>query len=160
MTGETGRNLSYGFLAIGSVAVASIIGQVATYPNLVSWYASLTKPWFTPPNWIFGPVWTTLYVLMAYALWRILRLPQGDQRSSALAAFFSQLGLNALWPWMFFGANSTALGLFNIVPQLAIIFLTIWLFLRIDRVAAWCLLPLSVWVTYATVLNAALWWLN
>jgi translocator protein len=97
---------------------------------------------------------------MAYGLWRILRLPGTEQRRAALAAFFTQLGLNALWPWMFFGANSTALGLVNIVPQLAIIFLTIWLFYRLDRLAASCLVPLGLWVAYASCLNAALWFLN
>lgn len=160
MTRERRREIGYGLLAIVSVIAASLIGQVATYPNLASWYANLIKPWFNPPNWIFAPVWSTLYLLMAYAVWRILRLEKSEQRSGALAAFFSQLALNALWPWMFFGANSTALGLLNIVPQLAIILLAIWLFLRLDRLAAWCLVPLALWVTYATLLNASLWWLN
>ena len=72
----------------------------------------------------------------------------------------AQLGLNALWSWMFFGLNSTALGLVNIIPQLAMILLTIVLFHRLDGVAAWCLSPLVVWVGYATLLNASLWWLN
>ena len=152
--------LGYATLAIVSVVAASLVGQVAT-ANLNSWLASLIKPWFAPPNWIFGPVWTVLYILMAFAVWHILRLPRGTKhRSAALAAFFSQLGLNALWPWMFFGANSTGLGLFNIIPQLAIILLSVWLFFQLDRLAGWCLVPLGLWVGYAAILNGAYWWLN
>jgi tryptophan-rich sensory protein len=77
-----------------------------------------------------------------------------------LAAFFGQLVLNAAWSWMFFGANSTLLGLLNIVPQLVLIVVTIALFHRPDRIAAWCLVPLAAWVAYATLLNGSLWWLN
>lgn len=155
------RNIGWAVLALGAVAVTSVVGQLATYPNLATWYAGLAKPAFNPPNAVFAPVWTTLYVLMAFAAWRILRLPAATPgRGVALAAFFAQLALNAVWSWMFFGANSTLLGLVNIVPQLAFILATIVLFHRIDRIAAWCLIPLACWVAFATVLNASLWWLN
>ena len=155
------RDIGLAALALGAVAATSLLGQLATYPNIATWYAGLTKPSFNPPNWIFAPVWTTLYVLMAFAVWRILRLPSPTRgRGAALAAFFGQLVLNAAWSWMFFGANSTLLGLINIVPQLALILATIVLFHRLDRIAAWCLVPLACWVAYATLLNASLWWLN
>ena len=155
------RDIGFAALALGAVAVTSLLGQFATYPAIASWYAGLTKPSFNPPNWIFAPVWTTLYVLMAFAAWRILRLPSDTRgRGAALAAFFAQLVSNAAWSWMFFGANSTLLGLINIVPQLALIVVTIVLFRRLDRIAAWCLVPLACWVAYATLLNASLWWLN
>ena len=155
------RDIGLAALALGAVAATSLLGQFATYPNIATWYAGLAKPPFNPPNWIFAPVWTTLYVLMAFALWRILRVPSDRQgRRAALAAFFGQLVLNAAWSWMFFGANSTLLGLINIVPQLALIVATIVLFHRLDWIAAWCLMPLACWVAYATLLNASLWWLN
>lgn len=148
-------------LAVICVAAASVIGQLATYSNLTPWYAGLVKPAFNPPNWIFAPVWTTLYVLMAFAVWRVLRLRRKTPaRRLGLFLFFAQLALNASWPWMFFGAHSPALGLLNIVPQLVVILVTIIVFLRLDRIAAWCMMPLGVWVGFATALNFAIWSLN
>ena len=154
------RGAGLALIAIAAVATAMVVGQIATYPNLAPWYASLTKPSFTPPNWIFGPVWTTLYLLMAFSVWRILRLPDGSMRRTALTLFFIQLALNAAWSWMFFAANSPLLGLVNIVPQFALIVATVVLFYRLDRLAAYCLLPLSAWVAFATVLNFSIWLLN
>jgi len=156
-----GRDLGFGALAVIAVATASVVGQLATYPNLAPWYAGLAKPSFNPPNWIFAPVWTTLYVLMAFAVWRILRLPKASaERSLALTLFFIQLALNAAWSWMFFGANNTFLGVINIVPQFLIILATVVAFHRLDRMAAWCLVPLASWVAFAGILNVAIWRLN
>ena len=155
------RDLGFGFLAIIAVAATSVVGQLATYPNLASWYAGLVKPSFNPPNWVFGPVWTTLYLLMASAVWRILRLPaESAERRWALSLFFAQLALNAAWSWMFFAARNPLLGLINIVPQILVIIATIVAFYRIDRIAGWCLMPLATWVCFATVLNFAIWKLN
>jgi tryptophan-rich sensory protein len=122
------RGAGLALIAIAAVATAMVVGQIATYPNLAPWYASLTKPSFTPPNWIFGPVWTTLYLLMAFSVWRILRLPDGSMRRTALTLFFIQLALNAAWSWMFFAAHSPLLGLVNIVPQFALIVATLAVF--------------------------------
>src|SRR5678815_3600010 len=117
-------DLLYAVVAVASVAGASIVGQLATYSNLEPWYAGLNKPTFNPPNWVFAPAWTGLYLLMALAVWRVLRLRvRRSGRREALIVFFTQLFLNAAWPWMFFGANSPLLGLINIVPQLAAILL-------------------------------------
>ena len=99
-----GRDIGFGALAVIVVAAASVAGQLGTYPNLAPWYAGLAKPSFNPPNWIFAPVWTTLFVLMAFSVWRILRLPRTSTRGTALALFFIQLALNAAWSWMFFAA--------------------------------------------------------
>ena len=156
------RDIVFALSAIGAVAVTSFIGQIATYPNLVPWYAGLTKPSFNPPNWIFAPVWTTLYALMAFALWRILRVqkPPDTRRNYAIGLFSLLLVLNAAWSWMFFWAHSPLLGLVNIVPQFAVILATIFSFARLDGFAAACLLPLAAWVAFAGVLNAAIWLLN
>ena len=148
-------------MAIIAVAAASGIGQLATFPNLAPWYAGLVKPSFNPPNWVFAPVWTTLYVLMAFAVWRILRLPEASAaRRLALTLFFVQLALNAAWSWMFFGVHNLLLGAINIVPQLLVIVATVVAFHRLDRIAAWCLAPLVAWVAFASVLNIAIWQLN
>ena len=158
VTGPRDEPVAAGF---GLVAAASVLGQIATYPNLATWYAGLAKPPFNPPNAIFAPVWTTLYVLMAFALWRVLRLPaETPGRGAAIALFVAQLALNAAWSWMFFAAHSPLLGLVNIVPQLGAILATIAAFWRLDRPAALGLVPLACWVTFAGVLNFALWRLN
>jgi len=98
---------------------------------------------------------------MAFAVWRILRLPrESSLRDRALLLFYLQLALNAAWSWMFFGTHSPLLGLINIVPQFVVILFTLALFRRLDRIAAWCLLPLALWVGFASVLNCSIWWLN
>jgi tryptophan-rich sensory protein len=153
-------NLRFAVIAIGAVAATSVMGQVATYPNLEPWYAGLSKPIFTPPNWVFAPVWTSLYALMAFAFWRILRTPETTQRRTAIILFALLLVANAAWSWMFFGANSPILGLINIGPQLAIIGATIAAFWILDRAASLLLVPLATWVAFAAVLNFSIWRLN
>ncbi|MBD9638557.1 tryptophan-rich sensory protein [Ensifer sp. ENS07] len=148
-------------LAIVPVAATSILGQMATYPNIASWYSALDKPSFNPPNWVFAPVWTTLYILMAYAAFRLLILPtRTPGRLAALTLFYVQLALNALWSWMFFAMQSPAAGLVNIIVQIGIILTTIVQAWRVDKKAALCLVPLAAWVSFAAVLNFAIWFLN
>jgi translocator protein len=154
------RTVISALVAVGAVVTASILGQIATYPNLSPWFAGLAKPSFNPPNWVFAPVWTTLYALMAFALWRILRLRGSSLRTTAVSLFFIQLALNAAWSWMFFWAHSPLLGLINIIPQFLAVLATIAAFARLDRLAAWCLVPLALWVSYASILNFWLWRLN
>jgi tryptophan-rich sensory protein len=155
------RDGAFAALAVAVVASVSLLGQIATYPNLAPWYAGLIKPAFNPPNWLFAPVWTALYALMAFALWRILRLPASmPGRTAALSLFFLQLALNAAWSWMFFWAHSPLLGLVNIVPQLAFVLATLVALVGVDKWAAWCLAPLAAWVAYASILNFSIWWLN
>jgi translocator protein len=135
------RDIGSGAFAIVSVAAASIAGQVATTPNIADWYDGLVKPSFNPSNWVFAPVWTALYALMALAFWRILRLPPSPARSGAIALFFVQLLLNASWSWLFFAAHSPLT--INIVPQWLAIVATIVAFRRLDPLAGWCLVPLA-----------------
>jgi translocator protein len=155
------RDLGFAAVALGTVAGALIVGQLATFPNLAPWYAGLAKPSFNPPNWIFGPVWTVLYLLMAFAVWRVLRLPgRTSARRLALTLFFLQLALNVAWSFMFFSAHSPLLGMLNIVPQWISIVATTAIFYRVDRIAALCLLPLVAWVAFAVVLNFTILKLN
>jgi translocator protein len=143
------------------VAAVSALGSLATVPNIPTWYAGLEKPGFTPPNWVFGPVWTVLYAMMALALWRILSLPRGlPGRSGAVAVFFAQLALNGLWSWAFFAARSPLAGLIVILALIVAIIATIRAFQPLDRGAAWLLAPYLAWVAYATALNGAIWRLN
>lgn len=147
-------------LPIAAVVAASVLGQIATFPHLAPWYASLAKPPFNPPNWIFGPVWTALYVLMAFAAIRILWRPDSPARTRALVLFALQLFFNVAWSWMFFAAENPLLGLVNIVPQLALVVATFLAFYRLDRPAGYAIAPLVGWVSFAMVLNASIWWLN
>ena len=147
-------------IPVAVVIAVSILGQIATFPNIAPWYQGLNKPPFNPPNWIFGPVWTTLYGLMAFAAIRIHRLPRSADTRRALTLFYGQLALNAAWSWMFFAAHSPLLGLINIVPQLALVIATAVAFYRIDRLAGIAIAPLALWVGFATLLNASVWWLN
>lgn len=148
-------------LAILPVAAASGLGSLATLPNIPTWYATLVKPPLTPPNGVFGPTWTLLYALMAYALWRILSYPpQTPGRNRATAWFFVQLGLNAAWSWAFFALHSPALGLLVIAALLGALGATIRHVRQLDRLAAWLLAPYFAWVLFATYLNLGVWWLN
>lgn len=126
------------------------------------WFDALNKPAFQPPGWLFGPVWGVLYLLMACAIWLVntqLRAAR-KTRVRARQAFFAQLLLNALWTPVFFGAHQLALALGVIVLLDALVVLTIRRFARIERRAAWLLVPYLAWLAFATLLNASLWWLN
>src|SRR5664279_3437762 len=140
------RDIGVAVLPVVAVIAASLLGQLATFPNLAPWFAGLVKPSFNPPNWVFGPIWTTLYALMAFAAWRILRLPPSPARRSALILFSGQLVLNVTWSWMFFAAHSPLLGLVNVIPQFFVIVATLVAFAQLDRIAGWCLAPLALWV--------------
>ena len=147
--------------AILPVVLAAALGSLATQPNIPTWYATLAKPAFTPPNWVFAPVWSLLYLAMAAAVWRILSLPQAEPgRRAALTAFYVQLTLNAAWSFAFFAAHSPLIGLVVIVALLAAILWAVRRFASLDRLSAFLLVPYAAWVAYATALNAAIWWLN
>ncbi len=137
------------------------LGSLYTTPAIDSWYAGLQKPSFNPPNWVFMPVWTVLYVLMAVAAFLIWRSAAPiAQKAPALAAFAVQLGLNLLWSVLFFGLRKPAYALLEIVVLWAMIIVTMVLFNRVSRVAALLLTPYLAWVTFAAVLNSELWRLN
>ena len=161
-TGQTRRNpLRAAAISAGLVLTAAAIGNAATFANLKTWYAYLHKPAFTPPNWVFGPAWGTLYVLMAVAFWRILTLPDtARNKRFAVTSFLVQLALNASWSVVFFGMHSPAGALVVIALMIVAIVATLISFLRLDRPAALCLVPYLAWVCFATALNAGVWSLN
>ncbi|EGF90972.1 tspO/MBR family protein [Asticcacaulis biprosthecium C19] len=150
-------------LIVAAVVVlsAAVIGNLATFSGLVPWYASLNKPAFTPPNWLFGPVWSLLYLTMIFAFWRILTRPRATEgRGAAIAWFVVQMVLNGAWSVAFFGLQSPLLGLITIAALVVALVATILTSLKVDRIAGLMLLPYLAWVSFASLLNGAVWWLN
>ena len=148
---------------IVSVAIsqaAGLVGIIYTAPVIPTWYAALNKPFFNPPSWIFGPVWTTLYTLMGVALYLVWRTPKGKARTYGIAWFMVQLVLNALWSKLFFGLQNPLYGLVGIVLLLASIIMSTIYFRKVSAPAAWLMAPYIVWVSFATLLNASIWYLN
>jgi translocator protein len=145
------------FFLVATLAVGFLAGQVTT-PNIPSWYNHLDKPSFNPPNWIFAPVWTLLYVMMAVAAWRVWRVK--GIRSPALGLWVLQLGLNFAWSFIFFGAHAPGLALAELVILWVTLFATLISFGRIEKPAGWILIPYLAWVTFAGVLNFWVWQLN
>jgi tryptophan-rich sensory protein len=140
---------------------AAALGSLATLPNIPTWYAGLEKPFFTPPNAVFGPVWTILYGLMAIAGWLAWRADAIEvDRKAALTAFGVQLVLNVAWSLAFFGMHNTLAGLGVIVLLLAAILWTIAAFRLVSKLAAALMLPYLAWVGFATALNAGIYVLN
>ena len=125
-----------------------------------AWYASLVKPSWNPPNAIFGPVWSVLYVLMAVAAWLVWRKAGFNGAGPALILFVVQLALNALWSYLFFGKHLPDLAFIDIVALWTAIIVVATLFWRVDHVAGWLMAPYVVWVTFASYLNFVLWRLN
>lgn len=147
----------------GLVAVCLGVGAVGgaiTSLSVDTWYADLRKPPFNPPNWIFAPVWTALYVLMAVAAWRAWRRAGFKGGETALLVFTCQLFLNLTWSALFFGFKEVELALIGIVVLLVLIVVNTRLFWRIDRLAGALFVPYAAWVAFATALNAAIWVLN
>jgi tryptophan-rich sensory protein len=136
------------------------IGGAVTATSVSTWYQVLQKPPFNPPDWVFAPVWTALYVMMAIAGWRVWRCGRSEAGRLALAVFAVQLGLNLIWSFLFFGLREIGPALVEIVVLLLAIIANTVLFWRIDRLAGMLFVPYALWVTYATALNASLWLLN
>ena len=125
-----------------------------------AWYASLAKPSWNPPNAIFAPVWSVLYVLMGVAAWLVWRRAGFSGAGVSLALFVVQLVLNALWSYLFFGLHRPDIAFFDIVALWVMILVVTVLFWRVDRLAGGLMLPYVVWVTFASYLNYVLWRLN
>ena len=146
-------------IAAVPVLAAFAAGNLATFPNL-PWYQTLRKPPFNPPDWVFGPAWTVLYILMAVAFYRVLALSARPGRTAAIAAFLMQIALNAGWSLAFFAAHDPALGLAVILALLVAILVTGVLFYRLDQLAGLCFVPYVAWVCFATALDGAITGLN
>lgn len=136
------------------------LGGLATESSVGTWYQELEKPSFNPPNWLFGPVWTVLYALIAVAGWSVWRLRPSSSVAVALGLFALQLALNLAWTVVFFGLRAPGAALIGIGLLLAAVVANTVAFWRLDRSAAVLLFPYVGWVAFAALLNAAIWRLN
>ena len=152
MNNQNIANLLLIVFAITPVAAAAVAGNLATIPNIPHWYSKLKKPSFNPPNWIFAPVWTGLYLLMAYAFFRVLR-SEANAVGFAVTMFLIQISLNGVWSWVFFSHHSLRGGLVVIAALWGAITITIVAFWEIDHIASFLLWPYLLWVSFAAILN-------
>jgi len=150
--------------AVILIAVTLLVGSVgalATASSVTTWYVGLNKPGFCPPKAIFGPVWTTLYILMTVAAWRVWRAARGTGRARIpLVLYAAQLGLNLAWSLIFFGLRQAGFALIEIAVLLAAILAAAAAFWRVDRAAGLMMAPYAAWVVFASALNVDIWRLN
>lgn len=147
-------------LFLGLCLGAGGIGAIATTPEIAGWYQSLDKPSWNPPNAVFGPVWTTLFVMIAIAGWIIWKREGIQGARLPLTLFFLQLALNVAWSWIFFGMHQPGWAFLEIVVLWCAIAATVIAFSRTSKPAAFLLLPYLAWVAFASLLNYTIWQLN
>ncbi len=145
---------------IAWLALVFTASLTSVFVSTGGWYAELNKPSWNPPNWIFGPVWTVLYIMMAVAAWRVWLQGGWKGQRTPLTLFLIQWGLNALWTPLFFGFHLLGWAFVEILVLLVFIILTIRAFHPVDRIAALLLVPYAAWVGFASVLNFTIWWMN
>ena len=145
---------------ITPVAVGAVSGFF-TAREIPVWYQTISKPAWNPPNWIFGPVWTTLYVMMGIALFLVWKSETNPIiKKTAITLFISQLILNFFWSFIFFNQHQIGWALVEIIGMWIFILLTIFAFAKVSKTAAWLLVPYISWVSFATILNYTIWKLN
>ena len=140
--------------------VVAGVGGAVTNGSLGDWYPALKKPAWTPPDWVFGPVWTVLYLMMAVAAWLVWKTSGWPRARVAIGLFAAQLALNLAWSWLFFGLRSPGLAAVEVLVLWLAIAATAAAFLRHSRLAAALLLPYLAWTTYAAALNWVIFWIN
>jgi benzodiazapine receptor len=147
-----------------SIAIPLLIGATSgffTVTGVDSWYQTINKPSWNPPNWIFGPVWTTLYVMMGIALFLVWKEDiSSELKKIAVTFFIVQLVLNFFWSFIFFNQQQPGWALVEIAVLWVFILLTIFAFAQVNKTAAWLLVPYISWVSFATILNYTIWQLN
>lgn len=145
-----------------SIAIPQIVagaGAYFTVSGIGSWYQTIQRPTWNPPSWLFGPVWTTLYVLMGIALYLVWKSAASNKRS-AISLWSVQLVVNFLWSFLFFNQHQIGGALIDLVILWLLLLLTIFAFAKINKAAAWLLVPYISWVTFAGILNYTIWMLN
>jgi translocator protein len=156
------KPFSAGILAIFLLlpVLIGVTASFATASSVSSWYIELNKPFFNPPNWLFGPVWTLLYLMMGVSSWLVYRSPASASRTLSLDTYGFMLFLNFCWSFLFFGFQMPGLAFIEIVFLWAIIVAMIIQFGRVSRLAALLQIPYLIWVSFASVLNGSIWYLN
>ena len=155
------RSEGIGLLVALAVCLGTgALGALITTPEIDGWYRSVAKPAWTPPDWVFGPVWTTLYVLMAIAVWLVWVRRRPGESIFPIGTFGLQLALNLGWSWLFFGLHRPGWASAEILVLLAAIVETALQFRRSSSAAAWLLVPYMAWVSFAAALNISIWRLN
>jgi translocator protein len=139
---------------------AAVLGSILTSSSVETWYADLRKPPFNPPNWVFAPVWSTLYFLMALSAWLVWRKADWGGASLALTLFFAQLAMNVAWSGLFFGLRRPGTALVEIVFLFGAVVATALAFRSISGLAFWLMVPYALWVAFAALLNFKIWQLN
>lgn len=155
------RGLRIALVVFTCLTIGYLSGMV-TRESITTWYPTLVKPVFNPPNWIFAPVWTVLYILMGVAggmVWNRIETDEANVKRGFMF-FIIQLGLNALWSYLFFGLHNPLLAFIEVILLWLMILETYNQFKKIDKTAALLLLPYLGWVSFATVLTGSIWWLN
>lgn len=141
--------------------IAGSIGSFLSFNSIGEWYANIAKPWFTPPGWVFGPVWLILYAMMGTAAWLVARRGWGTPGvKAALLLFLVQLAVNSFWTYAFFGLRNPLFGLIVIILLLGLVAADIFLFYRLSPAAGWLMVPYMLWGSFATALTAGIWQLN
>lgn len=138
----------------------SVVGGLVTEHAVETWYQTLAKPGVNPPDWVFGPVWTVLYGLMAVAAWLVWASADNVARRRGIVWFCAQLAVNLMWSFVFFGARMLGLAVVDIALLWALIAVTMVFFFKVSRAAGWLMVPYLGWVTFAGYLNWAVWMMN
>lgn len=147
-------------MSVGICLGAAGLGSILTTPSIDPWYRALRKPYWTPPNWAFGPVWTALYLSMGVAAWLVWRRDGFSHAKLPLMLFLIQLALNVAWSGIFFGLRLVGVAFLEVVLLWLFILSTTIAFWPVSRMASWLMVPYLTWVTYAAALNAAIWRMN
>lgn len=145
---------------VGGVLLIGTISGLANAGSINGWFSTLNKPSFNPPNYLFGPVWTTLYILMGISLYLILQSPRTDSRNTALIIFAFQMVLNFSWSFLFFYFKWPGIAFIEIIVMWIAIIMMILTFYRISNTAAYLQIPYLMWVSFASILNGTIWYLN
>jgi len=144
--------------------IAGAVGSAFTFSEITSWYSTLNKPFFSPPNWVFGPVWTILYILMGISLYLFWKTKVNNKlkkvKKNGFVFFGIQLVLNSLWSILFFGLHNPGIAFLEIIFLWLSILLSIKYFQKVSKTSAYLLVPYILWVTFASLLNFAVWQLN